>query len=357
MASQVLRNPRFVREVVADPVPGHGEVLLRVRACGVCGSDTHCYERDAEGYLLFSGPARVPVIVGHEYTAEVAEVGPGVQDLRPGDLVAAEGMLYCGVCEACRIGHPNQCARLDMVGFSAPGAYAPFVVAAERFLWPLHRLAERLGDVQAACEMAALVEPVACSYNGMFVSAGGFRPGAHVAVFGCGPIGLGAIALARAAGAATIAAFEVVEERRALASRLGADLVEDPRSVSPADSIRALTRGWGADMMVEAAGAAVQTMPAIERAFAPGGKMVYLGRTGLRAPVLLDVLVSQASAIHGARGHAGGGCFPRVLRLMETGRLDLAPMITCRFPFDRAIEAVEKSTDRRDGKVMIVFES
>ncbi len=356
MASRVWRNPRFVPADVPDPTPAYDEVLLKVRACGVCGSDTHCYEHDADGYILFSGPVRLPVTVGHEYTAEVLEVGPGIKHLRRGMLVAAEGMLYCGVCEACRTGHPNQCPDLDMVGFSAPGAYAEYITAKERFLWSLDPLAERLGSADRALELGALIEPIACSYNGMFVSAGGFRPGANVVVFGCGPIGLGAIALARAAGAASVLAFETIPERRAVASALGADRVWDPREAPAGDLIREHTRGWGADMMVEAAGAALHTMPEIERAFAPGGKMVYLGRTGLRAPVLLDVLVTQAASIAGARGHAGGGCFPRILRLLEAGRLNVEPMITRRYPFAQTIAAVAASCDRTDGKILVRYE-
>jgi hypothetical protein len=299
---------------------------------------------------------RVPCIAGHEYTAEVVDVGADVVGLRPGDLVAAEGMVSCGVCETCRKGLPNQCPALEMVGFSSPGAFADFVTAKERLLWKLDGLAERLGSADAALDLGALIEPVACSYNGMFVSAGGFSPGAHVAVFGAGPIGLGAIALARCAGAATIVAFEPSPERRAVAMQLGADEVWDPRDVVPSDAIRAITRSWGADMVVEAAGAALHTMPEIERAFAPAGKMVYLGRTGLRAPVLLDVLVTQAARIVGARGHSGGGCFPGIIRLLEAGRLDLRPMITRRFAPRDTLAALQKSTDRSDGKILLTHD-
>lgn len=356
MASQVWRHPQFTWIDLPDPTPGPDEVLLRPVACGVCGSDTHCYETDEEGYVLFSGPVKTPVICGHEYTAEVLEVGKAVQNLRPGDLVAGEGMLSCGTCEACRVGNPNQCPRLEMLGFSAQGAFAERMVSKERFLWSLNPLAERVGDRTRACELGALIEPIACSYNGMFVSAGGFRPGAHIAVFGCGPIGLGAIALARCAGAATIAAFDVSPQRRAVAAAMGADLVEDPTKSPAEDHIRELSGGWGADMLVEAAGAALHTMPAIERAFAPGGKMVYLGRTGLRAPVLLDVLVSAAASISGARGHSGGGCFPRILRLLERGRLDVAPMITRRMQFEETLDALRISCDRSDAKIMINYD-
>ncbi len=355
-ANLVWRRPSFAWEELPMPRPGVGEVLLRVRRCGVCGSDTHCYETDAEGYVLFSGPTRLPCVVGHEYSAEVVELGPGVQALRVGDLVCAEGMLGCGVCEACRVGRPNQCPRLEMVGFSAPGAYAEYIVAGERFLWNLRSLAERLGSAESALDHAALVEPIGCAFNGMFVSAGGLLPGGWVGVFGCGPIGLGAIALARAAGAAGIAAFDVVPERCALAVELGADVALHPGECDPADVLRTMSGGWGADMVVEAAGAAHHTMPAIERSFAPGGRMVYLGRTGQRAPVMLDVLVTQAAGIVGARGHVGGGCFPRILRLMERGRLPVSAMITCRLPFVRTLDALEASTDRRNGKVLVGYD-
>lgn len=355
VASRVWRRPRFVATDVPDPTPAADDVLLRVRACGICGSDTHCYEQDADGYLLFSGPLRAPCIGGHEYAAEVVEVGPAVRHLRRGELVVGEGMLYCGLCEACRRGRPNQCAHLDMVGFSAPGAFATWMTAKERSLWSLTPLADTLGDAERALELGALVEPIAVPYNGMFVSAGGFAPGAHVAVFGCGAVGLGAVALARAAGAATIVAFEPIPERRRLALALGADEAWDPGTIAPADAILALTRGWGADMVVEAAGAALQTLPQLEPALAAAAKLVYLGRTGLHAPMHLDVLVAQAASVSGARGHAGGGCFPSVLRLLERRRLEVAPMITARVPFADATAALRRSSDRTDGKILLRY--
>jgi threonine dehydrogenase-like Zn-dependent dehydrogenase len=360
MASEVWRNPRFEEATLPDPTPGPREVVVQVKACGVCGSDTHCYETDPDGYIIFSGPVRLPVVPGHEYAGEVVAVGKEVRDLRVGDLVAAEGMLNCGTCEACRTGHPNQCPHLDMVGFSSAGAYAEYIKVEERFCWKLNGIAERLGDTQRALELGALVEPISCPFNGIFVSAGGMRPGDHVAVFGAGPIGLGAIALARAAGAATIIAFDVSPERNALAVKMGADEAFDPRALaeggsSPAEEIRRLTRGWGADIQVEAAGAAVFTMPEIERSFAPGGKMVYLGRTGERVPVMLDALVSGASSIHGARGHAGMGCFPQVIRLLEHGRINAEPMITSRRPFDEFMTALQQSCERTDGKIMVHY--
>lgn len=352
--SDVWRNPRFRDATVADPTLGPNQVLVRVRACGICGSDTHCLETDPDGWILFSGPVSLPVVPGHEYAGEVVAVGANVRNLRVGQLVAAEGMLNCGVCEACRVGRPNQCPHLEMVGFSSPGAYAEYIAVDERFCWSLDGIAEASGSATRALELGALVEPISCSFNGIWVSGKGLRPGDHVAVYGAGPIGLGAVALARAAGAATVTVFEHSPERRALACTLGADQAFDPRDQSAAQVLMDVTRGWGADLHVECAGAAHSTMPEIERSLAPGGQMIYLGRTGERAPVMLDALVTGASSIHGSRGHVGGGCFPQVIRMLEHGRLPVDAMITDRRPFAEFMDALGQSCERTDGKILIV---
>ncbi len=355
MACGAWHNPRLETVEVPEPEVGPHSVSIRVRACGICGSDTHCVETDADGYVIFSGPAAFPCVLGHEFSGEVVAVGGNVRDLKPGDLVTAEGMLYCGTCEACRKGWFNQCAHLDMVGFSSPGAFAEQIGIHEKHCWRIDGIAERMGSAQAACEVAALIEPIGCSYNGMFVAAGGMAPGSHVAVFGCGPIGLGAIALARTAGAATITAFDPMPGRRSVAMKLGADSVHDaPEEGAAAQLIREATQGWGADMVVEAAGAAMVTMPEIEQALAPASTVVYLGRTGERAPVMLDVLVSGAARIVGARGHAGGGVFPHVIRLLEHGRMDVSPMLDARMDLGDAAAAVQRSRTREDAKIMLV---
>jgi len=360
VASEVWRHPRLEVRTVPDPTPAADEVVVEVRACGVCGSDTHCYETDPDGYILFSGPTRLPCVLGHEYAGRVVAVGRDVRSLSVGDLVTAEGMLWCGLCDACRAGHPNQCRRLEMVGFSAPGAFADYIATRERYCWPIGELAELFGDEDTACEVASLIEPAGCSYNGMFVSAGGFKPGAYCVIYGAGPIGLGAVLMARAGGASLVIVFDVSDARLEVARKLGADHALNPRTlaaqgVRPHQAVRDLTRGQGADIQVEAAGAATVTMPEIERSFAPTGTMVYLGRTGQTAPVFLDTLVSGANKVVGARGHAGYGVYPHIIRLIRGGQVPLHRMVTSRFPFADVVDAVVKSTDRTDGKVMVRF--
>ena len=352
----MFRHPRIELADVAEPQPGPHDVVVEVARCGVCGSDTHVYESDSQGYVLFSGPARLPVIVGHEYAGRVVAIGSEVRHAQVGALVAAEGMLYCGGCEACRRGYPNQCPSLQMTGFSADGAAAQFIAVHERHVWSLDGLAEKLGSEVQALEMGALVEPISCPYNGIWGAGAPMAPGSHVAVYGCGPIGLGAILLCRAAGAGTITAFDVVPERVELARSCGADHAEQiGQGAAPSDVVRERTRGWGADLQIEAAGAAASTMPEIERAVAPGGVTVYLGRTGGCAPVGLDTLVSNAARIIGSRGHAGHGCFPNIIRMMESGALDPRPMITARKTLAESLDALERSTRRTDGKILLTL--
>ncbi|MFM7203598.1 MAG: scyllo-inosose 3-dehydrogenase [Myxococcota bacterium] len=359
-ASTIWRRPQLELTELPVPAVAADEVLIKLKACGVCGSDTHCYETDSDGYVIFSGPARLPCVMGHEYAGEVVEVGRDVTTLKVGDAVAPEGMLWCGKCISCRSGNPNQCLNLEMVGFSSPGAFAEYIVTREKYCWKLDALQEHFSG-RDIYRVAALIEPIGCAYNGMFVAAGGLRPGSYVAIYGAGPIGLGAVLMARAAGASKIFVFETMEERCSLARELGADYVYNPRTLkqqgtSPSEVVRELTQGYGADMQVEAAGAAPQTVPEIEKSFAPNGKMVYLGRAAASANMYLDTLVSQANMIVGARGHAGYGIYPFIIRMLATGRIPAQKMITAEFGFDRVLEAVHQSTTRVDGKIMVEFD-
>lgn len=347
-------QPDLRWEDVPVPSPGYGELLVQVRACGVCGTDVHCIQTRRDGRILYSGPLEPPVVLGHEFAGQVVRVGEGVRSLRAGDLVTCEGVFGCGVCRACCGGHPNQCPELKLLGIGCPGAFSEYIVVHERCSWSLNRLVDVLGDEQRACEIGALVEPVACSYNGIFVTAGGMRPGENVVVYGAGPVGLGAIALTRLGGAATVIAFEPSPKRRELAKTMGADYAFDPgdRNRPIHQVVKEMTSGRGADLHVECAGALSELMQEIEPSFAPGGRLVYLGRTGENISVALDHFVSGANKIIGSRGHAGGECFTRIIRLLEKKRLDIEPMITTRMPMFSAIQAIHKAGLLEDGKVM-----
>ena len=355
IGSQVWCNPKFVIKRVPAPNIRHDEVLVRVMSCGICGSDTHVYETDEEGYIIFSGLTKFPCILGHEFSGIVEKVGSDVDTLSIGDRIAAESVIWCGTCQACRSGHPNQCRRLELMGLSVDGALAEFVAVRERCCWKINELTNRYSE-QDVFDIGALIEPVGCAYNGLFIAGGGFRPGATVVTYGVGPIGLGAVALARVAGAGKIIAFDVIDERVETARRLGADYSFNINSLdgcSPAEKVMELTKGMGADVQVEAAGAAPKIIPEMERSMSAQGKIIYLGRAATSTPVDLDALVSGAGSIIGARGHSGYGIFPYIIELIASGKLHLEGMITARHSSDEALTALENSVDRRNGKILV----
>ncbi|MFQ5441896.1 MAG: scyllo-inosose 3-dehydrogenase [Thermodesulfobacteriota bacterium] len=356
IGSQVWKRPVFEIKETPTPDIGDDELLIRVKRCGVCGSDTHLYETDEDGYIIYSGPVKLPCVIGHEYSGVVEKAGSKVKSFKPGDLVSAESVIWCGVCTPCRSGAVNQCARVELAGITAPGAFAEFIAANERHCWSINGLKEAY-DEEGVFDAGALIEPAGCAYNGLFIGGGGFMPGSVAAVFGAGPIGLSAVALARAAGASKIIAFDLIETRLELARKMGADFAYNisslPGDGSPSEVIRELTGGRGAEVIVEAAGAAKYTLPEMERSLAVNGQIIYLGRAATSASMYMDILVSGANQVVGVRGHAGYGIYNNLIRLMRSGRLDLTGMITAHYDFKDVMSAIKKSSDRTDGKIIV----
>ena len=353
--NQVWRNPRISVATVPDPSPAADEVVIRVKACGICGSDFHFVESDGDGYMLYPGLVRTPVVTGHEFAGVVEAVGPAVKDFAPGDPVCAEEIAWCGDCLACRAGRPNNCTRIEELGFSFDGAHAELVRTRARYCWSLAPLVEAGIPQERVFQLGALVEPTGVAYIAIFVSAGGFMPGASVGVVGAGPIGLAAIALARAAGAGRIVAFEVAEGRRALASAMGADLVLDPQSLGSdgiAAAVREASRGRGIDMWVEASGAAgvTETMAA---SLAPAGKLVLIGRGPHMIDLDPELLIVRGASIHGSIGHSGSGAFGRVIDLMAARRLDMARLVGATVDLEGAARLLDGTPRRESGKVLV----
>ncbi len=354
--SEVWRNPRIAVTTMPDPSPGPDGVVIRVRACGICGSDFHLVESDADGYMLYPGLVRTPVVTGHELAGVVEAVGPEVKDFAPGDLVCAEEIAWCGDCLACRSGRPNNCTRIEELGFSFDGAHAERVVTRARYCWSLAPLVEAGIAPDRIAQLGALVEPTGVAYIAIFVTAGGFMPGATVGVVGAGPIGLAAIALARAAGAGRIIAFEVAEGRRALAAAMGADEVIDPRALGSngvADAAFARSRGRGIDLWVEASGAA-GVAEAMAASIAPAGRIVLIGRGPHTIDLDPELLIIRGAAIHGSIGHSGSGAFGRVIDLMAAGRLDMARLVGATVDLDGAARLLDGTPRRESGKILVV---
>ena len=350
--NSIWHNPSLEVREWPDPEVGPQDVLLEIQACGVCGSDMHFYETDEEGYIMYPGLTKFPSILGHEFSAKVVETGKDVVNLKVGDYVTVEEMIWCGRCTACRNGYPNHCENLEEIGFTIDGAFAKYLAVDEKFCWKVDGILERYG-LEKGLEMAALSEPTSVSYNAMFERGGGFRPGHFVSVFGTGPIGLAAIGLAEAAGAGMIVGFEVSPQRRELAKLVGADYVYDPREVSPHEVLMELSKGAGFDFQIEAAGAPQLTVPEMEKAMAINSKIIQIGRAAQKVPMYLETFQVRRAQFFGAQGHSGHETFPNVIRMVASGRLDLSPIITARYGLEDAVAAIAKSTERADGKIMV----
>jgi threonine dehydrogenase-like Zn-dependent dehydrogenase len=352
LGNMVWKNPVVAVGDRPDPaVVSDHDVIIRNRACGVCGSDVHLFTPDASGYLDIPYFAHAPIAIGHEYAGEVVEVGAAVTRVKPGDLVAIEGQVNCGGCRACLRGHPANCEHIEDRGFTLDGGAATLSVSHERHCWPLTEVAERHGEAKAY-DIGALVEPAAVVYNGMVKLANGFVPGDTVAVFGCGPIGLAAIGLAAALGAGRILAIEPSAPKRELAATLGATAAFDPTSGDAAAWLMEETQGVGVDMSVDASGVGRVVVPAILASLAVGGKIVLLGIN--REPVEIDtvLLTVRAASTFSPIAHLGGG-FPAIIALHAAGRLDLTPMITARYALEDGVAALERAKEGQDAKVMI----
>jgi len=349
----VWRHPELEVRDVPTPTVEPDQVLIKVKACGVCGSDIHFYETDEDGYILYPGLTKFPTILGHEFSGEVVEVGSAAEGLAVGDMVTAEEMIWCGYCTPCRNGFPNHCTNLEEIGFTIPGAFAEYIAIGAKYCWKLNALMNRYGDEDTVYEAGALCEPSSVAYNTVFERAGGFRPGAYVTIFGTGPIGLAAVAQCKAAGAAKVIAFEVSPQRRQLAEQMGADHALDPNEVTPHEAIMELTGGEGADLLVEAAGVPHIVIPEMEKSLAINAKIAQVGRAATRVNMYLEMLQVRRGQLFGAQGHSGHAIFPSVIRLMASGLVDMTPIITSRYSLDGVVEAIVKSGDRTDGKIMV----
>jgi threonine dehydrogenase-like Zn-dependent dehydrogenase len=363
LGSLVWRNPRLEIREYDVPTPGPEEVLLQVKACGICGSDVHMAQMDKDGYIFYPGLTGFPSILGHEFSGVVVEAGKKAFDKRTnkpfkgGERVTSEEMLWCGQCRPCADGLPNHCERLDEVGFNVNGAYTKYLVLPARTIWSLEPLAQRYkgDDIFLA---GSLVEPTCVAYNAVIERGGGIRPGDRVVILGGGPIGLAACAILKRAGASKVIISEPQVERTEIAKRLGATHVINPLKENFADRVLEITEGMGADLFMEATGLPTQVYPGIERVIWEGrtlnSRVVVTARAEAKMPVTGEVLQVRRASIIGAQGHSGHGNFPRVIECIADG-MDMTAMITKKISLEQVpANIIQLQTDRNEAKITYV---
>ncbi len=330
MRAVQLRAVGDIAEVeVADPQPGDGEVLVRVLAAGICGTDRH----------LFKGefPCAPPVTLGHEFCGEVVAVGNGVT-LPVGTRIACDPNIACGTCDQCLRGRVNLCARNVAIGIHRNGGFADHATL------PAHR-ALPVGDLSP--ETAAFAEPLACTLHGLDLGAP--VPGERVVVLGGGVIGLLALQLARAAGAEVVLVTRQAEKRR-LAESIGATA-----TAATLEKAMALLPG-GADLVLECAGVA-ETVEMAPRLTRSGGRIVVLGvlPKGERVRIEpFDLLFREIRLLH---SFLNPFTQSRAIRMLQSGQVQVGPLISRRIGLSEAPAAIAKAALPGEVKVLVLPET
>lgn len=319
-----------------DPVPGPGEVVVAVRAAGICGSDVH-------GYVGLTGRRRPGVVMGHEAAGDVLRIGPGVASIRPGQRVALRSILPCGRCEDCRSGRFNVCPDRRGLGMHLDGAYAEQTAIPESLAVPL--------PDSLSYEEGALVEPLAVAMHALNITP--FDLMDVVVVIGAGAIGLLTLLAARLRGAGFVAITDRSPHRLALARDFGADLTIDVTSVEPVAAIRLATHGRAADAVFEAVGtsATVAQSVAVVRA---GGRVTWIGNSAPTVELPMQELVTRELIMRGSYGFVGE--FEQAIELLASGRTEANRLIERRAPLvDGPAVFGELGDGRLDAvKVMLV---
>jgi L-iditol 2-dehydrogenase len=321
-----------------QPAPGADEVLIRVAACGICGSDVH-------GYDGSSGRRIPPIVMGHEAAGTVVGAGSGVAAFRAGDRVTFDSTIFCGACPFCLRGDINLCDHREVLGVSCgeyrrAGAFAEFVTVPERIV---HRLPPSMSFAEAA-----MLEPAAVALHAVHVSQ--LRGGETALVVGAGMIGLLTMQAARALGCARVLIADVDETRLRLAQSLGAS---ETLQLSGADLAReVIARSGGVDLALEAVGRQ-ETIDAAIGSARKGGTVTLIGNITPQVTIPLQVVVSRQLRLQGTAASAGE--YPQAIDMIESGTIQVKPLITAIAPLEDGPRWFERLYAREPNLMKIVL--
>ena len=343
MKAALLRAPGDMAIAsIPMPEPGEGDIVIRVKAAAICGTDIRIINGKKRKGVRFPG------VIGHEFSGEVTAVGAGVESFRPGDRVAADPVIPCRGCAYCRAGRENVCLNRTAIGYEYDGAFAEYLRIPAPALQAGNVL--RLPDGMTHAE-GALAEPLACVVNGQ--KNAGVGLGDTVLVLGAGPIGLMHMLLARASGAGLVAVSEPNAGRRRRAEEMGADIVIDPSREDPGDVVRGRTGGLGADVAILAIGVPKLAAEAIG-CVRKGGRVnlfagFSVGDTGVFDVNLIhynEVFISGASAL----SRAG---YETAFALIAGGSIPVERLVSHRFRLDDMDAAVSLAESGDALKILV----
>ncbi|MEO8725929.1 MAG: L-threonine 3-dehydrogenase [Acidobacteriaceae bacterium] len=326
-----------IREV---PVPEFGpdDVLVKVRAASICGTDLHIYEWDQWA----QNRIKPPLVPGHEFCGYVAKIGKNVTNVKEGDFVSAEMHVACGKCFQCRIGEAHICQHVRILGVDAPGAFAEYVTIPESNIWKI--------DPSIPVDYASILDPLG---NAVHTILAGEIAGRTVAVIGCGPIGLFSIAVAQACGSAEVFAIEPNEHRRKLAKQMNAEYVLDPATNDVKQFVFDKTSGTGVDVIAEMSG----NPRAIQQGFdivRLGGRVSLLGIPSQSVKLnLAEDIIFKGAVVQGINGRLMYKTWYQMQALLKTGKLKLDPVITDRMLMADFNKAMERLKTGESSKIIL----
>jgi threonine dehydrogenase-like Zn-dependent dehydrogenase len=304
-----------------DPSPGADEVVVRVRASGVCGSDLL-------GYLGKSKKRVAPLVLGHEMAGDVAAVGSGVRDLAPGARVAVLPLFTCGLCTPCKRGRSNLCPSRVLLGMNLPGGFAEYVVAPRPYVHPV-------GSMDPLS--ASMIEPLSTPLN--FFESHVRKPMETAAVLGAGTQGLLALQLARLAGAREVLSIDTNDARLAVAARLGATRTVNPRTADAVAAVLDATKGEGCDAVIDAAGVTATRQQALKMC-ARGGTVGLIGLHDGETPLDCADVIGREVAVHGVYGYSTAH-FLKALEIVAAGRVDVKSWVR-EFPLEEGADVLHR---------------
>lgn len=323
-----------VQDVPAPDAKGEHDVLIRVRDCGICGSDLAILEG--------RHPSKPPVILGHELSGQVESVGRGVTNVAVGDHVVVDPNLSCGQCVPCRLGRRNMCQNMVELGISRDGGFAELMVAPDTFTYKV--------DPKLSWKAGALIEPLSCVVHGF--SRSRIKPDETAVVYGAGPMGLLWVTLLKRAGVRRIISVELSKGRSEAALRLGADVAIDPAKEDPVAAVMRETGGAGADVAVEMIGRG-ETVESAAHAVGPGGRVVIMGVARKEASSKIapfEVMVKEVEII-GSNATVTG--FVPAIRILESGVIPVDGIVSDELGIAEAERAFELCRTGRGLKVLI----
>src|ERR1700739_3530862 len=325
-------------EQVQVPTMGPTDVLVRVKATSICGTDLHIYGWDRWS----QGRIKPPLTLGHEFCGHVEQAGAEVTAVKPGDFVSAEMHLNCGHCHQCRLGQAHICQNLRIIGIDQDGAFAEFVKIPASNIWKL--------DPAIPEHYGAILDPLG---NAVHTVLAGSIAGETVLVTGCGPIGLMSIAVAKACGSSTVFATETNEHRRALAKPMGADLVLNPATEDAVKAILQATSGTGVDVLLEMSGNPTAIQQGFQ-ALRAGGRASLLGIPTESVPLdLVNDVIFKGATVQGIYGRRMYETWVQMTALLKAGRLNLDPLFGERASLDKFENAFSLLQSGLAGKILL----